>query len=143
MSGKKDRSTQGDAAAAPEVDAQLEVLLRMAEVAEDGRLGITLSTSGGVIAGSLVGSAAWARRWEQVVAQNAGPEQRSEDLALLPRTVQEALGDGEGAGKDGLHPFLHLVDVVFLSVHGTVSAPLWRGRTADVSGWALGGPTNG
>ncbi|PRH78904.1 hypothetical protein C6N75_12475 [Streptomyces solincola] len=142
MSAKKDEAAGAgqDAAAAAEVDAHLEVLLRMAEVAEDGRLAITLTTSGGVVGGFLVGSEAWARRWEQVVAETAGPEHRSEEMALLPRTVQDALGGGEATDTQGLHRFLHLVDVVFLSVPGSPSAPLWRGRTADVSGWALGGP---
>ncbi|CAL9669608.1 hypothetical protein SUDANB176_07399 [Streptomyces sp. enrichment culture] len=60
-------------------------------------------------------------------------------MAQLAHTVQAVMEQSE-KGAGGLHGFIHLLDVTSLSVPGDVTAPLWRGRGADVSGWSLGTP---
>ncbi|MFF8833484.1 hypothetical protein [Streptomyces sp. NPDC015131] len=135
-----DFETEGEAAGRPAVDTQLEILLRLVDAQPEASMAICLTTPGGVVAGHLVGSRAWARRWEEVVSSTTGGEDPRDHLAHLAGTVQSALEGTEREAASGLHAFIHLVDVTYLSVPGTATAPLWRGRLSDVSGWSLGAP---
>ncbi|MEV0552011.1 MULTISPECIES: hypothetical protein [unclassified Streptomyces] len=129
-------------AAPPTVDAYLEILLRLVDAQPDASLKICLTTPGGIVAGSLVGSRTWADRWETTVSAATGAQDRADHMAHLAHTVRSALKQTEPDTGDGLHSFIHLVDVTFLSVPGTTTAPLWRGRLGDVSGWSLGAPAD-
>ncbi|MDQ0585559.1 hypothetical protein [Streptomyces rishiriensis] len=131
-------------AALPPIDAHLEILLRLVDAQPEATLKICLTTPGGIVAGNLVGSRAWADRWEDVVSTATGAEDTADHMAHLAHTVRAAVKEAasEPGTGDGLHAFIHLVDVTFLSVPGTATAPLWRGRLGDVSGWALGAPAD-
>ncbi|MET8168142.1 hypothetical protein ABZT34_28460 [Streptomyces sp. NPDC005329] len=131
-------------AALPPIDAHLEILLRLVDAQPEAALKICLTTPGGFVAGNLVGSRTWADRWEQEVSAATGAEDAADHMAHLAHTVRSALKEAasEPGTGDGLHGFIHLVDVTFLSVPGTATAPLWRGRLDDVSGWALGAPAD-
>lgn len=133
-------SEQGAVPAA--VDAHLEILLRLVDAQPQASLAICLTLPGGIIAGSLVGSRAWADRWEEVVSPATGREDQADHMAHLAHAVRSALRQSDPDPGDGLHAFIHLVDVTFLSVPGTATAPLWRGRLASVSGWSLGAPAD-
>ena len=129
--------------APPTVDAHLEILLRLVDAQPEASLKICLTTPGGIVAGRLVGSRAWADRWELAVSAATGAEDRADHMAHLAHTVRSALKQTEpDTGDGGLHAFIHLVDVTFLSVPATATAPLWRGRLGDVSGWSLGAPAD-
>ncbi|MER7624548.1 hypothetical protein [Streptomyces sp. NPDC126503] len=127
-------------AGAPPVDAHLELLLRLVAVRREASMAICLTTPGGIVGGHLVGPQAWADRWEEVVSEAIGRQERSELLAQLPHTVQAALRQTTG-DDGGLQPFIHLVDVTFMSVPGTPTTPVWRGRVGDICGWSLGAPS--
>ncbi|MFE5896053.1 hypothetical protein ACFQ67_01245 [Streptomyces sp. NPDC056488] len=118
------------------VDMHLEVLLRMVEAQPGARMAICLTTRGGVITGHLVAAQAWAERWEDTVRQ-ADEQGQAEVMAQLPQMIQSTQRHGE-VSENGLHPFLHLVDVTFMSVPGSLTSPVWRGRVSDVCGWSLG-----
>ncbi|MEV7673042.1 hypothetical protein ACWDNT_20150 [Streptomyces sp. NPDC000963] len=120
----------------PAVDTHLEILLRMVEAQPAARMAICLTTRGGVVAGHLVAAQTWAERWEETVRQ-ADEQRQTEVIAHLPQMIQSTQRHGE-ASENGLHPFLHLVDVTFMSVPGPLTSPVWRGRVSDVCGWSLG-----
>ncbi|WP_199551388.1 hypothetical protein [Streptomyces sp. N35] len=132
-----------NSAVLPAADAHLEILLRLVDAQPEASLKICLTTPGGFLAGSLVGSGAWADRWEEVVAAATGEEDRADHMAHLAHLVRSSLGTAEESSGDGLHAFIHLVDVTFLSVPGNATASLWRGKVSDVSGWSLGAPGDG
>ncbi|MFB9463797.1 hypothetical protein [Streptomyces cinereospinus] len=134
MSAADHHPTAAGERAQPAVDVHLEMLLRLVEAQSGAGIAVTLTTAGGIVSGSLVGSRVWAERWEDVVAEAVGGRADAEQLVLLPRTVQDSLEEGS------LHAFVHLVDVTFLSATATPTSPLWRGRVSDVSGWSLGAP---
>ncbi|MFI6642432.1 hypothetical protein [Streptomyces sp. NPDC050504] len=128
-----------DKRAVPAVDAHLEILLRLVEAQPEARMGICLTTPGGVIGGHLVSAQSWAQRWEDAV-RDADEGQQAGVMAQLPQMVQAAQPHGD-ATDDGLHRFLHLVDVTFMSVPGVPTSPVWRGRVSDICGWSLGAPS--
>lgn len=132
----EDRHQTVDETLAPAVDAHLEILLRMVEAQPGARMAICLTTRGGVVAGHLVAARTWAERWEETVRQ-ADEQRQAEVMAHLPQMVQSTQLHGE-TSENGLHPFLHLVDVTFMSVPGSLTSPVWRGRVSDVCGWSLG-----
>jgi hypothetical protein len=134
-------STGTPASAHPAVDTHLEILLRLVEAQPGAGVAMCLTTPGGMIAGHLVSTSSWADRWRRVVSAATGTEDRSDHMAQLAHTVQASMEQTETAAAGGLHAFIHLLDVTFLSVPGDVTAPLWRGRVCDVSGWSLGTPS--
>ncbi|MEV6807902.1 hypothetical protein [Streptomyces sp. NPDC051132] len=121
-------------------DAQLDILLQLVVSQPEASVAVCLTMPGGIIAGHLVSPVAWADRWEEVVSEATARQERSEVVAQLPHTVQDALRQ-MGGDPGGRQSFIHLVDVTFLSAPTTPTAPLWRGRVSDISGWSLGAPT--
>ncbi|MEV8566501.1 hypothetical protein AB0436_13130 [Streptomyces sp. NPDC051322] len=138
MSEHSENRTAGTSG--PAVDAHLEVLLRLVASQPDARMAICLTTSGGIIGGQLVSPVTWADRWEEVVSEATARQERSELMAQLPHTVQDALRQ-MGAEPDGRQSFIHLVDATFMSAPTAPTAPVWRGRVSDISGWSLGSPS--
>ncbi|MER5311758.1 hypothetical protein ABT034_28655 [Streptomyces sp. NPDC002773] len=124
----------------PAIDTHLEILLRLVEAQPGSSMAICLTTPGGVIAGHLGSADSWADRWRDVVSAATGAEDRSDHMAQLAHAVQASTERTEKVATGGLHAFIHLLDVTFLSVPGDVTARLWRGRVSDVSGWSLGTP---
>ncbi|MFF3752431.1 hypothetical protein ACFYYH_18545 [Streptomyces sp. NPDC002018] len=134
---------QGETAGAPggqEVDAHLEILLRLVASQPEASMAICLTMPGGIVAGHLVSPVAWADRWEKVVSEATARQERSELMAQLPHTVQDTLRQ-MGGEPDGRQSFIHLVDVTFMSVPAAPTTPVWRGRVSDISGWSLGAPS--
>ncbi|MEV8554430.1 hypothetical protein AB0L04_32045 [Streptomyces glaucescens] len=123
----------------PDIDAHLEILLRLVEAQPDASMAICLTTPGGIIGGHLVAARTWAERWEAAV-RDAGVARQAAPMAQLPQMVQAAQPHGDASDR-GLHRFLHLVDVTFMSVPGAPTASVWRGRVGDVCGWSLGAPS--
>ncbi|HZF91473.1 hypothetical protein [Streptomyces sp.] len=128
-----------DETTAPAVDTHLEILLRLVEAQPDARMAICLTTPGGIIGGHLVAARSWAERWEDAVRES-GVTQQAAPMAQLPQMVQAAQPHGDASDR-GLHRFLHLVDVTFMSVPGAPTSPVWRGRVSDICGWSLGAPS--
>ncbi|MFF3350190.1 hypothetical protein [Streptomyces sp. NPDC002779] len=131
----------GAGTAHPAIDIHLEILLRLVEEQSGASAAICLTTPGGIIAGHLVSTSSWVERWRRVVSAATGTEDRGDQMADLAHAVQASTEQTEKDAAGGLHAFIHLLDVTFLSVPGEVTAPLWRGRASDVSGWSLGTPS--
>ncbi|GAA4803589.1 hypothetical protein [Streptomyces ziwulingensis] len=130
-------TTADDEPAQPVADAHLELLVRLVEAQSGASMALSLTTPGGIVSGRLVGSAVWAERWREAVREAVRAEDHADQLIQLPHIVQDAMPETDAAG---LHDFVHLVDVTFLSAPGPPTTPLWRGRVRDISGWSLGAP---
>lgn len=137
MTEEERPAPEGTAHPAP--DPHLEILLRLVEAQPEASMAICLTTPGGIVGGHLVAAISWAKRWEESVVE-AGEQRQAGPMAQLPQmleVVQRQIEPPDG----GLHPFLHLVDVTFMSVPGAPTSAVWRGRVSDVSGWSLGAPS--
>ena len=104
-------------------------------------LPITLNVPGGVVHGDLIAGEAWKADWAQSVRQVESVS--SGLLSRFPETVDQAVD--ELIGRPGAHHlprWIHLRNVTLTTGGGgaAVELPVWRGRLADVAGWALGRP---
>ncbi|MFJ9620807.1 hypothetical protein [Streptomyces sp. NPDC101181] len=127
----------------PLPDLQLQLLIQLLD--EDPRAGLplTLTHPGGLLHGDAIGHEQWKAEWARSLRQVEG--EGANLLAEFPETVDQGVrelhaheGDAEGAR---LPRWIHLRDVTLITGSmSAISLPLWRGRLADVSGWALGRP---
>ncbi|MEU0136845.1 hypothetical protein ABZ172_22885 [Streptomyces sp. NPDC006296] len=124
----------------PVPDLQLQLLIQLLDREQRSSLPVTLSVSGGVLHGDLIGHEAWKADWARSLRQVEG--EGAHLIAEFPETVDQ--GIRELTGEDGvshLPRWIHLRDATLVfGGAGSLRLPLWRGRLADVSGWALGRP---
>ncbi|WP_069174527.1 hypothetical protein [Streptomyces griseus] len=124
----------------PVPDLQLQLLIQLLDRELRSSLPITLTLTGGVLHGDVIGHEAWKADWARSLRQVEG--EGANLIAEFPESVDQGIRElvaGEGAGH--LPRWIHLRDVtLLLGGTGTLHLPLWRGRLADVSGWALGRP---
>lgn len=121
----------------PESDSALRTLAYLVETGDDGfGMDVVLSVSGSVLAGRLVPSTVWMRRFG---IYDRMADAREAEIA--EHRAARAAGETSGAGAVGpmLPNFIHLENVTHLS--GTVPAggdAVWRYRVSEVSGWTIG-----
>ncbi|MFF9687061.1 hypothetical protein [Streptomyces sp. NPDC014623] len=124
----------------PVPDLQLQLLIQLLDRELRSSLPITLALAGGVLHGDVIGHEAWKADWARSLRQVEG--EGANLIAEFPETVDQ--GIRELGGQDGttqLPRWIHLRDATLvLGGTGSLRLPLWRGRLADVSGWALGRP---
>lgn len=142
MSAFADTSRETTTAAVitePVPDLQLQLLIQLLDRELRSSLPLTLTIAGGVLHGDLIGHEEWKAEWARSLRQVEG--EGANLLAEFPETVDQGLSEFGVEEDPGLPRWIHLRDVT-LSVGGVspVLLPLWRGRLADVSGWALGRP---
>ena len=135
--------------ALPAVDRALELLLLDAE--RGVHVPLTITTSGSVVTGTLIGSDEYFHAFVHRFTSADGTTGMDEPLADALRGVIDdaqrrtrlALDDHPTASADERAiEFLHLADARYVSglgflPHGRAGV-LWRCRVADVSGWSLG-----
>lgn len=125
----------------PVPDVQLQMLIRLLEEDPRSSLPITLNVPGGVVYGDLIAHDAWKADWEQSLR---GMETLSSGLlSRFPETVDQAVDEMTGeAGAHHLPRWIHLRNATVTTggINGAIELPVWRGRLADVAGWALGRP---
>lgn len=144
MNDSAEQTTAQDAAPTltePVPDIQLQMLIRLLEEDQRSSLPITLNVPGGVVHGDLIAGEAWKADWAQSMRQVESVS--SGLLARFPETVDQAVD--ELTGRPGTHHlprWIHLRNVTLTTggVGAAVELPVWRGRLADVAGWALGRP---
>ncbi|MGC5343475.1 hypothetical protein ACPXCE_18625 [Streptomyces sp. DT24] len=124
----------------PVPDVQLQLLVRLLGDELRSSLPVTLNIPSGVLSGELISHEAWKAEWARSLRQVEGGGANL--IANFPETVDQGLD--ELAAEDGpqsLPRWIHLRDATLVAggPHA-VTLPLWRGRLADVSGWALGRP---
>jgi len=129
-------STNDDA---PFADGMLVGLVRSAERFENGML-LALTTTAGVVLGTLVGREAFLDR-----LQDSGIEdstyQNLRSLWALPVTPSAPGTDDGSEGQPVTGRYMHLVDVTVRGGGlGETTLPVLRLRTDTVSGWMFGGP---
>ncbi|MFJ8862368.1 hypothetical protein ACIRD8_28555 [Streptomyces sp. NPDC102451] len=124
----------------PVPDLQLQLLIQLLDRELRSSLPITLTLTGGVLHGDVIGHEAWKADWARSLRQVEG--EGANLIAEFPETVDQGireLSTGEGAPQ--LPRWIHLRDATLVfGGTGSLRLPLWRGRLADVSGWALGRP---
>ncbi|MFI5756705.1 hypothetical protein [Streptomyces sp. NPDC051569] len=128
----------------PVLDLQLQMLIRLLEEDPGSSLPITLNVPGGVVYGDLITREEWKADWAASLHQvrSVGADL----LARLPETVDETVGELLGEeGQRHLPRWIHLRKATLPAggVTSGVELPVWRGRLADVAGWALGRPSDG
>ncbi|MFJ8887738.1 hypothetical protein ACIRJR_30630 [Streptomyces sp. NPDC102402] len=125
----------------PVPDLQLQLLIQLLDRELRSSLPITLALSGGVLHGDVIGHEAWKADWARSLRQVEG--EGANLIAEFPETVDQGIRE-LGAGEEGaghLPRWIHLRDATLVfGGTGSLRLPLWRGRLADVSGWALGRP---
>lgn len=115
------------------------ILQSFAKAAQDGaieRLGVTLTVSGVVITGNLVGRDEW---WRQM---GEWMDTKADGMGAVARVIGEELASGDTDVPSvpiEAYGYIHLRDAWIIGPKVQVNEPMfWRGRLADVSGWALG-----
>ncbi|EHM24570.1 hypothetical protein SPW_7054 [Streptomyces sp. W007] len=126
----------------PLPDLQLQLLIQLLDEDPRSSLPLTLTHPGGLLHGDVIGHEQWKAEWARSLRQVEG--EGANLLAEFPETVDQGVRElraGEDAETARLPRWIHLRDVTLVvGAMGPVSLPLWRGRLADVSGWALGRP---
>ncbi|WP_329034797.1 hypothetical protein OHT61_03010 [Streptomyces sp. NBC_00178] len=124
----------------PVPDLQLQLLIQLLDREMRSSLPITLTLTGGVLHGDVIGHEAWKADWARSLRQVEG--EGANLIAEFPETVDQGIRElGAGDGTSQLPRWIHLRDATLLfGGSGSLGLPLWRGRLADVSGWALGRP---
>lgn len=124
----------------PVPDLQLQLLIQLLDRGTRSGLPLTLTIPAGVLHGDVIGHEEWKADWSRSLRQVEG--EGSHLIAEFPETVDQGLSElGAGQPEHQLPRWIHLRDAT-LVFGGTapLRLPLWRGRLADVSGWALGRP---
>ncbi|WP_405689974.1 MULTISPECIES: hypothetical protein [unclassified Streptomyces] len=125
----------------PVPDLQLQLLIQLLDRELRSSLPITLALSGAVLHGDVIGHEAWKADWARSLRQVEG--EGANLIAEFPETVDQGIRE-LGAGEEDaghLPRWIHLRDATLVfGGTGSLRLPLWRGRLADVSGWALGRP---
>ncbi|MET9800854.1 hypothetical protein [Streptomyces sp. NPDC006368] len=127
----------GPAVTEPVADVQLQILCRLLAQSPRSSLPITLHLPSGIIYGDLITHEAWKAEWSQSLRHIEG--HGAQLLATLPETVDQTMDELSGDGSH-LPRWIHLREATSITGPKLVSASLWRGRLADVSGWSLGKP---
>ncbi|WP_406247633.1 hypothetical protein OG944_22850 [Streptomyces anulatus] len=126
----------------PLPDLQLQLLIQLLDEDPRSSLPLTLTHPGGVLHGDVIGHEQWKAEWARSLRQVEG--EGANLLAEFPETVDQGVRElraDEDAETARLPRWIHLRDVTLVvGAMNPVSLPLWRGRLADVSGWALGRP---
>ncbi|MFD6276055.1 hypothetical protein ACFWFI_10880 [Streptomyces sp. NPDC060209] len=124
----------------PVPDLQLQLLIQLLDREQRSSLPITLALAGGVLHGDVIGHEAWKADWARSLRQVEG--EGANLIAEFPETVDQGIRElGAGDGTTQLPRWIHLRDATLVfGGTGSLRLPLWRGRLADVSGWALGRP---
>ncbi|MFI7291076.1 hypothetical protein ACIBRY_31175 [Streptomyces anulatus] len=125
----------------PLPDLQLQLLIQLLDEDPRSSLPLTLTHPGGLLHGDVIGHEQWKAEWARSLRQVEG--EGADLLAEFPETVDQGVRElrasEDQAGR--LPRWIHLRDVTLVvGAMSPVSLPLWRGRLADVSGWALGRP---
>ncbi|MEU2681412.1 hypothetical protein ABZ638_31505 [Streptomyces sp. NPDC007107] len=124
----------------PVPDLQLQLLIQLLDRELRSSLPITLTLTGGVLHGDVIGHEAWKADWARSLRQVEG--EGANLIAEFPETVDQGIRElSTGEGPTQLPRWIHLRDATLVfGGTGSLRLPLWRGRLADVSGWALGRP---
>ncbi|MFI5534735.1 hypothetical protein ACIA8O_40000 [Kitasatospora sp. NPDC051853] len=130
------------------VDPVLGVFANTIEELDYG-IGVTLTTTGGVVTGQLVSGRAWAKAYtERIGLEPESPA--TEVLGHVFKGLQETLSpatnadtDAEEEQENSNYPsFIHLTEARYLSAgnlvpQGNDTVP-WRGRLDQVVAWSVG-----
>ncbi|GGU65307.1 hypothetical protein [Streptomyces lavendofoliae] len=143
MSGEQDASTGVHRGAGPTVteqvaDVQLQMLCTLVTRNPRTSVPVTLHLPSGIIHGDLIAHEAWKAEWSQSLRHIEG--QGAHLLAQMPELVDQTMDELSGDHAAPLPRWIHLREVTSVAGGTPVSAPLWRGRLADVLGWSLGKP---
>ncbi|MFJ4966551.1 hypothetical protein EES43_12030 [Streptomyces sp. ADI96-02] len=124
----------------PLPDLQLQLLIQLLDQDPRSSLPLTLTLPGGLLHGDVIGHEQWKAEWARSLRQVEG--EGANLLAEFPETVDQGVRELRAEEDVNRLPrWIHLRDVTLVAgAMSPVSLPLWRGRLADVSGWALGRP---
>ncbi|MDP5312803.1 hypothetical protein [Streptomyces poriferorum] len=124
----------------PVPDLQLQLLIQLLDKEMRSGLPLTLTLPAGVLHGDVIGHEAWKAEWARSLRQVEG--EGANLIAEFPETVDQGINElRSDEDQRQLPRWIHLRDATLVLGGSTpIGLPLWRGRLADVSGWALGRP---
>ncbi|MCM2413435.1 MULTISPECIES: hypothetical protein [unclassified Streptomyces] len=124
----------------PVPDLQLQLLIQLLDREMRSSLPLTLTIPAGVLHGDVIGHEAWKADWSRSLRQVEG--EGANLIAEFPETVDQGIKElRTDDGAQQLPRWIHLRDATLIfGGMAPLRLPLWRGRLADVSGWALGRP---
>ncbi|MFI6898633.1 hypothetical protein ACIBM4_31420 [Streptomyces sp. NPDC050256] len=124
----------------PVPDLQLQLLIQLLDKEMRSGLPLTLTLPAGVLHGDVIGHEAWKAEWARSLRQVEG--EGANLIAEFPETVDQGINELRSDEDPRQLPrWIHLRDATLvLGGAAPIGLPLWRGRLADVSGWALGRP---
>ncbi|TXS37332.1 hypothetical protein [Streptomyces sp. OR43] len=124
----------------PVPDLQLQLLIQLLDREMRSGLPLTLTLPAGVLHGDVIGHEAWKAEWARSLRQVEG--EGANLIAEFPETVDQGINElRSDEDVRQLPRWIHLRDATLvLGGSAPIGLPLWRGRLADVSGWALGRP---
>jgi hypothetical protein len=134
-------AVHNDDNAVPTEDWLLQDLVRLANRYDGFSVGVTITTRGGVITGSLIGVREYFREYGRLWAQVMGGGELGDQIAA--QWAKRGEDDmAEVINYETHHyNYVHIKDariVAGTSIVPTAGGFLWRGRIAEASGFALG-----
>ncbi|HGY9632367.1 TPA: gas vesicle accessory protein GvpU [Pseudomonas putida] len=104
--------------------------------------GLTLSTPGGVVTGTLISTKEFFEAFADSFA-GAWPVEGSDSVREGFAAWGEQRGDVFKSSEDGKDPFIHLKNARYIDGGGALPAKgegvLWRGKLDEITGFSLGG----
>lgn len=116
------------------IDLDLLLLNTIYNANKERSLSITLHVPGGVVSGELIGRETYLELWDAL----AGAHGQASGLVGFQRAAEESPDAAGLLQTDDLPRWIHLRDAAVMTPTRLLTFPFWRGRLADVSGWALG-----
>ncbi|MEU5945122.1 hypothetical protein ABZ793_06115 [Micromonospora sp. NPDC047465] len=146
MTATHQKPSPEDTPELPDASLPDVVLQILAKGAQEGglELGVTLSVSGGLVTGTLVGRDRWFQELGDFIEQAADrPDARSlaDELGELMSEVGKPADGEDGFVSTLQYVFIHLINARY--VQGSQLMPnqgtmLWRGRISEVAGFSVG-----
>ncbi len=126
----------------PKTDPVLAAFIRSIENLADASIGVTLTTTGGVVSGELVSGTEWAKAYLEELEGTPAAPFLAETFEVLAKSLTPK--DTKDEAGDGVPEFIHLTQARYLNANGMVpqgDTRPWRGRLDQVVAWSFGAMT--
>lgn len=128
----------------------LTLAVAIGKLNESGEINLVLNFQGAIVSGTAVGAKRWVREWTAYLGKDNpteppadGGEYISDAISRVALSAYQVTDEEKKRRDQADLPlpafqFVHLTGVTIHLGTKTVSAPFWRGRLSQVSGWTVG-----